>query len=66
MATAGLVFARGAWMVASAAFDGFFAAPVLILILAIPPLLSAPVGCAEIMASSRNKKKDKEEYQNGN
>jgi MFS transporter, CP family, cyanate transporter len=42
MATAGIVFGIGAWIVAACAVQGFAAAAVLILILALPPLLSAP------------------------
>ena len=42
MATAGIVFGTGPWIVAACAVQGFAAAGVLILILALPPLLSAP------------------------
>jgi MFS transporter, CP family, cyanate transporter len=42
IATAGIVFGSGAWIVASATLQGFAAAAILILILALPPLLSAP------------------------
>jgi len=42
VATAGIVFGSGAWIVASATLDGFAAAAILILILALPPLLSVP------------------------
>ena len=42
IATLGIVFATGAWMVASAALQGFAAAAILILVLALPPLLSPP------------------------
>ena len=42
VATAGIVFCSGAWVVASATLQGFAASAILILILALPPLLSAP------------------------
>jgi MFS transporter, CP family, cyanate transporter len=42
VATAGIVFGSGAWIVVSATLQGFAAAAILILILALPPLLSAP------------------------
>ena len=42
VATAGIVFGTGAWIVAAAALQGFAAAAVLILVLALPPLLSPP------------------------
>jgi len=42
VATAGIVFGSGAWVVASATLQGFAASVILILILALPPLLSAP------------------------
>jgi MFS transporter, CP family, cyanate transporter len=42
MATGGIVFGTGPWIVAACAVQGFAAAGVLILILALPPLLSAP------------------------
>lgn len=42
VATAGIVFGTGAWIVASAALQGFAAAAILILVLALPPLLSPP------------------------
>jgi CP family cyanate transporter-like MFS transporter len=41
-ATAGIVFGSGAWVVAAATLQGFAASAILILILALPPLLSAP------------------------
>jgi len=41
-ATGGIVFGTGAWIVAAATVQGFAAAAILILILALPPLLSAP------------------------
>src|SRR5262245_33259130 len=40
VATGGIVFATGAWVVAAAALQGFAGAAVLILALALPPLLS--------------------------
>jgi CP family cyanate transporter-like MFS transporter len=42
IATGGIVFGSGIWIVAAAAVQGFAAAAILILILALPPLLSAP------------------------
>jgi len=42
VSTAGIVFGSGAWIVASATVQGFAASAILILILALPPLLSAP------------------------
>jgi CP family cyanate transporter-like MFS transporter len=42
IATGGIVFGSGAWIVAAATLQGFAAAAILILILALPPLLSAP------------------------
>ncbi len=42
VATVGIVFGSGAWIVAAATLQGFAAAAILILILALPPLLSAP------------------------
>jgi CP family cyanate transporter-like MFS transporter len=42
VATAGIVFGSGAWVVASATLQGFAASAILILILALPPLLSTP------------------------
>jgi len=41
-ATAGIVFGSGVLVVASATLQGFAASAILILILALPPLLSAP------------------------
>jgi CP family cyanate transporter-like MFS transporter len=42
VATVGIVFGSGAWVVASATLQGFAAAGILILVLALPPLLSPP------------------------
>jgi CP family cyanate transporter-like MFS transporter len=42
MTTCGIVFGSGVWIVVAATLQGFFAAAILILILALPPLLSAP------------------------
>jgi CP family cyanate transporter-like MFS transporter len=42
LATVGIVFASGVWVVASATLQGFSAAAILILVLALPPLLSPP------------------------
>jgi CP family cyanate transporter-like MFS transporter len=41
-ATGGIVFGSGIWVVAAAALQGFAAAAVLVLVLALPPLLSPP------------------------
>lgn len=41
-ATAGIVFGSGPWIVAAASLQGFSNASVLILVLALPPLLSPP------------------------
>jgi MFS transporter, CP family, cyanate transporter len=40
--TCGIVFGSGAWIVAAATLQGFADASILILVLALPPLLSAP------------------------
>jgi CP family cyanate transporter-like MFS transporter len=42
VAAVGIVFASGVWIVAAAALQGFAAAAILVLILALPPLLSPP------------------------
>jgi MFS transporter, CP family, cyanate transporter len=42
LATAGIIFGSGYWIIASAALMGFAAAFILILALALPPLLAAP------------------------
>jgi CP family cyanate transporter-like MFS transporter len=42
LATGGIVFGTGAWIVAAATLQGFAAAAILILALALPPLLSPP------------------------
>ncbi len=42
LSTCGIVFGSGAWVVAAATIQGFANAVILILILALPPLLSAP------------------------
>jgi len=42
VSTAGIVFGSGIWIVVSATLQGFAASAILILILALPPLLSAP------------------------
>jgi CP family cyanate transporter-like MFS transporter len=42
IATGGIVFGSGAWVVAAAALQGFAASIILILVLALPPLLSPP------------------------
>ena len=42
VATGGIVFGTGVWIVAAATLQGFAAAAILILVLALPPLLSPP------------------------
>jgi MFS transporter, CP family, cyanate transporter len=42
ISTGGIVFGSAAWIVAAATLQGFANAVILILILALPPLLSAP------------------------
>jgi MFS transporter, CP family, cyanate transporter len=42
IATGGIVFCSGAWVVAAATLQGFAAAAILILVLALPPLLGHP------------------------
>jgi len=42
LATLGIVFGSGAWIVVAATLQGFAAAAILILVLALPPLLSPP------------------------
>jgi CP family cyanate transporter-like MFS transporter len=42
LATGGMVFGTGLWIVVAAAVQGFAAAGILILVLALPPLLSKP------------------------
>lgn len=42
LATGGIVFGSGIWIVVSATVQGFAAAAILILVLALPPLLSPP------------------------
>ena len=42
IATVGIVFGTGIWIVVAATVQGFAAAAVLILVLALPPLLSRP------------------------
>jgi len=51
VATAGLVFGTGAWVVASAAVIGFSASSILILALALPPLLAPPDDVHRITAA---------------
>jgi len=42
VATGGIVFGHGPWVVAAATLQGFAASAILILLLALPPLLAAP------------------------
>ena len=50
-ATGGIVFGGGAWTVAAAILQGFSAAAVLILVLALPPLLSPPEDVHRVTAA---------------
>jgi MFS transporter, CP family, cyanate transporter len=51
LATGGIVFGTGAWVVAAATLQGFAAAAILILVLALPPLLSPPDDVHRITAA---------------
>jgi MFS transporter, CP family, cyanate transporter len=51
LATGGIVFGTGAWIVAAATLQGFAAAAILILALALPPLLSPPEDVHRISAA---------------
>jgi len=51
LATLGIVFGTGAWVVAAATLQGFAAAAILILVLALPPLLSPPNDVHRITAA---------------
>ena len=51
VATAGIVFGSGALVVAAAALQGFAAASILILVLALPPLLSPPEDVHRVTAA---------------
>ena len=42
LAAMGIVFGSGVWIVAAATLQGFAAAAILVLVLALPPLLSPP------------------------
>lgn len=42
VATAGIIFCSGPWIVAATVLQGFAVAGILILVLALPPLLAAP------------------------
>lgn len=50
-ATGGIVFGTGVWIVAAATLQGFAAAAILILALALPPLLSPPDDVHRISAA---------------
>ena len=52
IATGGIVFGSGAWIVAAATVQGFAASAILILILALPPLLSAPDDVHRVTAAT--------------
>jgi CP family cyanate transporter-like MFS transporter len=51
LATLAIVFGSGPWVVAAAVIDGFAAAPTLILILALPPLISPPQDLHRVTAA---------------
>jgi CP family cyanate transporter-like MFS transporter len=51
VATAGIVFGSGPVVVAAASLQGFAAASILILVLALPPLLCAPADVAPVSAA---------------
>jgi MFS transporter, CP family, cyanate transporter len=42
LSTAGVVFGSGIWIVVATSLQGFFAAAILVLVLALPPLLAPP------------------------
>ncbi len=42
IATIGIIFSSGVWIVVAATLQGFAAAAILVLVLALPPLLSLP------------------------
>ncbi len=50
-ATLAIVFGSGPWVVTAAVIDGFAAAPTLILILALPPLISPPQDLHRVTAA---------------
>ena len=51
LGTGGIVFGTGAWIVVAATVQGFAAGAILVLILALPPLLSAPDDVHRITAA---------------
>jgi len=51
LATTGIVFGSGLWLVAFATLQGFAAAGILVLVLALPPLLSEPDDVHRITAA---------------
>ena len=51
IATGGIVFGRGEWIVAAATLQGFAAAAILILALALPPLLSPSTDVHRVTAA---------------
>jgi CP family cyanate transporter-like MFS transporter len=51
VATIGIVFGSGPWIVVAAVLDGFVAAIVFILILALPPLISSPEDLHRVTAA---------------
>jgi CP family cyanate transporter-like MFS transporter len=51
IATGGIVFGSGAWIVAAASLQGFADATILILVLALPPLLSPPEDVHRVTAA---------------
>src|SRR6202166_2536430 len=50
-ATGGIVFGTGAWVAAAATVQGFAAAAILVLVLALPPLLSPPNDIHRVIAA---------------
>ena len=51
VAISGIVFGSGAWIVAAATLQGFAASSILILVLALPPLLSLPEDLHRVTAA---------------
>ncbi len=51
LATGGIVFGGGLWIVVAATIQGFAAAAILILVLALPPLLSPPEDVHRVTAA---------------
>lgn len=51
LATGGIVFGGGLWIVVAATVQGFAAAAILVLVLALPPLLSRPEDVHRVTAA---------------